>query len=176
MCAMRTRSRAMAESDAVLEPTDVGTLASLLGAANADGRTVLPRGSGTKLGWGPASPRTDTVISTRQLASPIDHRPGDLTATIPAGATLADVNEQLGRERQWLPLDPQVSPDATIGGIVATNDSGPRRHRYGTPRDLIIGVEMILADGRAAKAGGRVVKNVAGYDLSRVPARRWCPA
>ena len=158
----------MADSDEVLEPPDVGALASILRAANANGQTVLPRGSGTKLAWGPVSPPIDTVLSTRRLESPIDHRPGDLIATIPAGATLAAVNELLGREHQWLPLDPQVSPDATIGGIVATNDSGPRRQRYGTPRDLIIGVEMALADGRTAKAGGRVVKNVAGYDLSRL--------
>src|SRR6185295_11544977 len=89
-------------------------------------------------------------------------------AILPAGASLAHVNEVLGREGQWLPLDPPLSDRATIGGIVATNDSGPRRHRYGTARDLIIGIEMALVDGRTAKAGGRVVKNVAGYDLSRL--------
>jgi len=158
----------MANSDAVLQPSDADALASMLRAANANGQTVVPRGSGTKLAWGPVSTPIDIVLSTRRLESPMDHRPGDLIATVPAGATLAAVNELLGRERQWLTLDPQVSPDATIGGIVATNDSGPRRHRYGTPRDLIIGVEMALADGRTAKAGGRVVKNVAGYDLSRL--------
>jgi glycolate oxidase FAD binding subunit len=158
----------MADSEVVLEPPDASALASMLQTANANGQTVLPRGSGTKLMWGPVSTPIDAVLSTRRLATPIDHRPGDLTATIPAGATLAAVNELLGRGGQWLPLDPQVSSEATIGGIVAFNDSGPRRHRHGTPRDLIIGVEMALADGRAAKAGGRVVKNVAGYDLSRL--------
>jgi len=78
------------------------------------------------------------------------------------------VNEILRRERQWLPLDPPRGHRATIGGIIATNDSGPRRHRYGAPRDLIIGIELALVDGRTAKAGGRVVKNVAGYDLSKL--------
>jgi glycolate oxidase FAD binding subunit len=109
-----------------------------------------------------------SYLSTRQLAAPIQHYAGDLVATIPAGATLADANAVLGRERQWLPLDPPRADLATIGGIVATNDSGPRRHHYGSARDLIIGVEFALADGRVAKAGGRVVKNVAGYDLARL--------
>jgi glycolate oxidase FAD binding subunit len=87
---------------------------------------------------------------------------------MPAGATLESVNSALGRERQWLPLDPPRAGRATIGGIIATNDSGPRRHRFGTPRDLIIGIEIALVNGRTAKAGGRVVKNVAGYDLSKL--------
>ena len=91
-----------------------------------------------------------------------------LTATIQAGATLGDVNRVLATHRQWIPLDPPSADRATIGGIVATNDSGPRRHRYGSPRDLIIGIEFARADGRLAKGGGIVVKNVAGYDLPRL--------
>src|SRR5262249_48256512 len=98
----------------------------------------------------------------------VAHRHGDLTATIQAGATLTDVNHTLGQHRQWIPLDAPWPDRATIGGIVATNDSGPRRHRDGAPRDLIIGIEIVLADGTAAKAGGIVVKNVAGYDVSRL--------
>src|SRR4029077_11898303 len=86
----------------------------------------------------------------------------------PGGATLESANAILASAGQWLPLDPSHVNCATIGGIVATNDSGPRRHKHGSPRDLIIGVEMALSDGRVAKAGGRVVKNVAGYDLSRL--------
>ena len=82
-----------------------------------------------------------------------------------AGATLASVNRTLAQHRQWIPLDPPWADAATIGGLVATNDSGPRRHRYGAPRDLIIGVEFARADGSLAKGGGIVVKNVAGYDL-----------
>jgi glycolate oxidase FAD binding subunit len=103
-----------------------------------------------------------------RLNAPVDHVAGDLVATVPAGATLDAVNDVLRLQKQWLPLDPGVSHLATIGGVIATNDSGPRRHRYGTPRDLIIGIEIALADGRRAKAGGRVVKNVAGYDLSKL--------
>ena len=108
------------------------------------------------------------MLSTARLSGPIDHCAGDLTVTAPAGARLAAVNRLLAAERQWLALDPLASDRATIGGIVATSDSGPRRQRHGTPKDLIIGVEMALADGRLAKAGGRVVKNVAGYDLARL--------
>jgi glycolate oxidase FAD binding subunit len=107
-------------------------------------------------------------LSTTRLASIVDHCAGDLTATVGAGMTLEAVNAALSRAGQWLPLDPPWADRATIGGIIAANDSGPRRHRHGTPRDLIIGVEFVRADGTVAKAGGKVVKNVAGYDLARM--------
>ena len=152
----------------VLEPADATELAAMLQWSDAEGLAVVPRGAGTKLDWTPPPPRVDAVLSTARLNTPIEHCAGDLTATIPAGASIAAVNQLLRRERQWLPLDPAHAGRASIGGIVAANDSGPRRQRYGTPRDLIIGVEMALASGRVAKAGGRVVKNVAGYDLSRL--------
>ena len=129
---------------------------------------VLVRGSGTKLGWGAVPHSIDVLISTARLNAVVAHRHGDLTATIQAGATLGYVNRTLGQHRQWIPLDPPGADRATIGGLVATNDSGPRRHRYGAPRDLIIGVEFARADGRLAKGGGIVVKNVAGYDLPRL--------
>jgi glycolate oxidase FAD binding subunit len=152
----------------VLEPTDAASLAAKLKWASDRGLAVAVRGAGTKQSWGAPASRTDVVLSTLGLNTTIDHVAGDLVATVPAGATLLAVNDVLRREKQWLPLDPGVSPLATIGGVIATNDSGPRRHRYGTPRDLIIGIEIALADGRTAKAGGRVVKNVAGYDLSKL--------
>jgi glycolate oxidase FAD binding subunit len=151
----------------VFEPHDAEMAAAMLAACTTDGLAVVVRGGGSKQTWG-RSPRTDAFLSTRFLSSPIEHYPGDLVATVPAGATLGDVNRVLGLERQWLPLDPAGAAHATIGGIVATNDSGPRRHQHGATRDLIIGVEIALADGRLAKAGGRVVKNVAGYDLARL--------
>jgi glycolate oxidase FAD binding subunit len=109
----------------------------------------------------------DLVVSTSRLTRLVAHRFGDLTATIESGARLTDVNRQLAMRGQWLPLDSAFA-DATIGGIVASNDSGPLRHRFGTPRDLLIGVTLALADGRLVKAGGNVVKNVAGYDLGRL--------
>ncbi len=152
----------------LLEPVDAASLAANLKWANAEGLAIAVRGAGTKQDWGAPASRADVVISTLRLNTPVDHVAGDLVATVPAGAALDAVNDVLRREKQWLPLDPGVSHLATIGGVVATNDSGPRRHRYGTPRDLIIGIEIALADGRMAKAGGRVVKNVAGYDLSKL--------
>ncbi len=147
----------------IFEPVDAAGVAAALQSVS-DGQSVVVRGGGTKM---TASP-SDIVIATTRMTRPIDHVAGDLVATIPAGAPLDAVNDVLRRERQWLPLDPPRGHRATIGGIVATNDSGPRRHRFGAPRDLIIGVEIALADGRTAKAGGKVVKNVAGYDLSKL--------
>jgi glycolate oxidase FAD binding subunit len=152
----------------VLEPADVATLADMLRWAALDSRSIVVRGGGTKLRWGRVVDRVDALLSTLRIAGPIDHCAGDLTVTTAAGARLAGVNAALAAQRQRLPLDPIARERATIGGIVATNDSGPLRLLHGTPRDLIIGVQMALAGGRIAKAGGRVVKNVAGYDLSRL--------
>jgi glycolate oxidase FAD binding subunit len=151
-----------------LEPTNVDETADVLTRASREKQTVSIRGSGTKLGWGPATRPADVSISTRRLDAVVAHRYGDLTATVQAGATLAAVNRELARHGQSIPLDPPASDRATIGGIVATNDAGPRRHRYGAPRDLIIGIEIVRIDGVAAKSGGIVVKNVAGYDLGRL--------
>lgn len=152
----------------VLEPADVAMVGEMLRWANNDRLSIVVRGAGTKLSWGKPPSRLDALLSTLKLNSPIDHTAGDLTASLPAGATLADVNALLAREGQRLPVDPRCGNRATIGGILAANDSGPWRYRHGTPRDLVIGMEMTLVDGRAVKAGGRVVKNVAGYDLSRL--------
>ena len=152
----------------VVEPATADAVGRVLAWASREKLSVLPRGSGTKLGWGPPPRTIDVLVSTSRLNEVVAHRHGDLTATIQAGAMLGEVNRALARHRQWIPLDPPFSDRATIGGLVATNDSGPRRHRYGAPRDLIIGVEFIRADGRLAKGGGIVVKNVAGYDLPRL--------
>ena len=149
----------------VVEPRDAAGVAAALQSAAAQNLAVIVRGGGTK-----SAERSSAAVllSTTRLTEGIDHVAGDLVATVPAGATLDAVNSVLCRAGQWLPLDPPRSNRATIGGIIATNDSGPRRHRFGTPRDLIIGIEIALVNGRTAKAGGRVVKNVAGYDLSKL--------
>ena len=151
----------------IVEPASTEEVADILARANRDRLRVLTRGAGTKIGWG-AAPGADIVLSTAKLNAVLAHRHGDLTATVQAGARLADVNRALAERGQWIPLDPPWADRATIGGLVATNDSGPRRHRYGAPRDLIIGIDFVRADGVAAKAGGIVVKNVAGYDLGRL--------
>src|SRR5215510_1102516 len=156
----------------VVEPVDAAGVAAALQSAAAQNLAVVVRGGGTKPQHRTApllsQPSAEVVLSTARLSTGIDHVAGDLVATMPAGATLETVNHALRRAGQWLPLDPPRSNRATIGGIIATNDSGPRRHRFGTPRDLIIGIEIALVNGRTAKAGGRVVKNVAGYDLSKL--------
>lgn len=150
-----------------VEPSDGREIAETLATAAREKLSVLTRGSGTKIDWGSTERPIDLLLSTARLSAVIAHRHGDLTVTVQAGAKLADVNVELARHRQWIPLDPPPAR-ATIGGIVATNDSGPRRHRYGAPRDLIIGIEIARTDGRLAKGGGIVVKNVAGYDLPRL--------
>ena len=152
----------------LLQPANVDEVAHALRQASRAKRRVAVHGGGTKVGWGPATPPADVGISTRRLDAVVSHRYGDLTATVQAGAPLAGVNRELARHGQWIPLDPPSLDRATIGGIVATNDAGPRRHRYGAPRDLIIGIEFVRIDGTAAKSGGIVVKNVAGYDLGRL--------
>jgi len=152
----------------IVEPPDTQTLAEILAWASERQQSVLVRGGGTKITWGPLPSKLDVVLSTRHLNAVLNHRYGDLTATVEAGATLATVNDRLSQHGQWIPLDPFLENQATIGGIVATNDAGPRRHRHGSPRDLIIGVTLARVDGRCTKAGGAVVKNVAGYDLSRL--------
>ena len=151
----------------VAEPADASELAATLQAASRDTQTTVLRGGGTKLGWGRTPSAVDLVVSTTKLNTLLTHRHGDMTATAHAGVTLAHVNRELARHGQWLPIDSAFDA-ATIGGIVATNDSGPVRHRYGTPRDLLIGVTLALTDGRIVKAGGHVVKNVAGYDLGKL--------
>ena len=152
----------------MIEPATAHEVGAILERASRDRQRVSIRGAGTKLGWSPVSRPADIELCTRRMNAVVAHRHGDLTATIEAGAGLADVNRALARHGQWIPLDPPSADRATIGGVVATNDSGPRRHRYGAPRDLIIGVEFARADGVVAKAGGIVVKNVAGYDVGRL--------
>ncbi len=147
------------------EPDGPAAAAAMLAQAAAAHIALVPRGGGTKL-RDTSTPAS--YISTRRLTSGLAHYAGDLVATAPAGCTLGEVNEALGHERQWIPLDPPFGDRATIGGIVAANDSGPRRHRFGSPRDLVIGIQVALTNGTVAHSGGRVVKNVAGYDLGRL--------
>lgn len=175
-CVGEDAARAGSQSDlidsvcprVVAEPSTAEALSGLLSWASAEGLATSIRGGGTKLGWGGVTGSIDILVSTARLTTVVEHRVGDLTATVAAGVTLENANRVLRTHGQWLPLDPPWSELATIGGIVAANDSGPRRHVHGAPRDLIIGVTVVRPDGELAKAGGIVVKNVAGYDLSRL--------
>ncbi|MBI4266398.1 MAG: FAD-binding oxidoreductase [Acidobacteria bacterium] len=150
-----------------VEPDTAEALAEALAECSRGHRAVLLRGGGTKIDWGRPVERVDVLVSTRRLKGIVRHERGDLTLAVRAGATIAEVNRELAQHGQWLPLD-AVSDASTIGGTIAANDSGPSRHRHGTPRDLLIGIGLATTDGRVVKAGGNVVKNVAGYDLGRL--------
>jgi glycolate oxidase FAD binding subunit len=154
-------------SSELFRPTSIDRLSEMLGIAAADGRSIGIRGAGSKALWGSVGAPTGAVISTRGLDRVVEHAAGDLVITVEAGAVLADVQRVVSEAGQWLALDPPEA-DATVGGVVATAASGPRRLRYGTPRDLLIGITVVLADGTVAKSGGKVVKNVAGYDLGKL--------
>ena len=153
---------------AVIEPKTEKEAAQVLKSATGAGLRVIPRGSGTKISWG-NTPRQDFVILlTRLLHRLVEHAWGDMTATVEAGCTVTRFQKSLAEHGQRLALDPAWPDRATIGGILATNDSGPLRGRYGSLRDLIIGITLALPDGTLAKSGGKVVKNVAGYDLPKL--------
>jgi len=129
---------------------------------------VRIRGGGTRSGWGHVTPAPDVVLLTAGLDSVVEHNEGDLTAVLQAGVPMRAAQEGFAAAGQMLALDPPGAPESTIGGVFATGDSGPLRHRYGAARDLIVGVTVALPDGSVAKAGGKVIKNVAGYDLSKL--------
>jgi glycolate oxidase FAD binding subunit len=154
--------------EAVVFPGSKDEIAAILAVAAEEAVPVLPSGGGTKLGIGAPPPRLGVVLGLRRLNRIIEHEPGDLTATVEAGITLAELQAALGRRGQWLSLDPPWPERATVGGILASNASGPRRHLYGTARDLLIGVTVVGADGAIVRGGGKVVKNVAGYDLPKL--------
>src|SRR5437899_2460171 len=165
----RPGSRSGCSVDPVLiEPDTAAAVADALRRASEAKTSIVIRGAGTKDGWGRPPSRIDAILDMRRLNRILAHEHGDMTATIEAGASLRDVNAALAVHGQTLPLDPPHADRATIGGLLATNDSGPLRHRYGTPRDLVIGIQLATTDGVLSKAGGRVVKNVAGYDLSKL--------
>ena len=151
-----------------IQPTSADEVAAALRRASDARQSLVIRGAGTKSEWGRPAARIDIVLDMRRMNRLLAHEHGDMTATIEAGATLHEVNQVLAVHGQTLPLDPPFADRATIGGLLATNDSGPLRHRYGTPRDLVIGIRLATTDGVLSKAGGQVVKNVAGYDLSKL--------
>jgi glycolate dehydrogenase FAD-binding subunit len=152
----------------VIEPGSPDETARVLKTASAAGLHAIPRGGATKMDWGNAPRGGELILSTRRLNRIVEHAWGDMTATVEAGCTLQQLQQTLAEHGQRLALDPPWPGKATIGGILATNDSGPLRIRYGSLRDLIIGVTLALADGTLAKSGGKVVKNVAGYDLPKL--------
>jgi glycolate oxidase FAD binding subunit len=149
---------------------ELRTEAELVADCGRRGQTARVRGGGTKFGWGTPTPDPDVEISTAGLNRIIEHNEGDLTAILEAGVPLARAQEQFAAAGQMLALDPPLGDGdaATIGGVIASGDSGPLRHGYGAPRDLVLGMTVALSDGTVAKAGSKVIKNVAGYDLAKL--------
>jgi glycolate oxidase FAD binding subunit len=160
----------------VAHPADVAEAAATMGAAASLGMTAVPRGAGTRLAWGMPPTSCDLVVDTLRLNRVLEHAAGDLVVRVQAGVGLDQLAAVLAEAGQRLALDPPpargLATDGTaagtIGGVLATGAAGPLRLRYGTPRDLAIGITMVRADGIVASSGGKVVKNVAGYDLGKL--------
>jgi glycolate oxidase FAD binding subunit len=150
----------------VAAPASTQEAADLLRAAAAAGLAVVPRGAGTGFGWGAPPSRCDLVVDLRSMDQVIEHEAGDLVVRVQAGLTIGQLASALAPAGQELALD--VPAEATVGGVVATGTTGPRRLRYGAPRDLLIGLTVVRADGVIAHSGGKVVKNVAGYDIGKL--------
>jgi glycolate oxidase FAD binding subunit len=152
----------------VASPASTEEASALLRAAAAHDLAVVPRGAGTGLGWGLPGSRCDLVVDMQAMDQVLEHAAGDLVARVQAGVTIGQLASVLARAGQQLALD--VPAEATVGGMVSTGTAGPRRFRYGAPRDLLIGVTAVRADGVVAHSGGKVVKNVAGYDVGKLLA------
>ena len=153
---------------AVVIPQNREQVSGIVRWASQNGVTVFPRGGGTKTGLGNPPGAVGIVVDLSQLNRVIDYQPGDMTATVEAGITLAGLQAELAAARQFVPLESPLFERATVGGALSTALSGPMAHAYGPPRDWLIGVGAVGADGADTKAGGRVVKNVTGYDLNRL--------
>lgn len=151
-----------------LAPSTVEDLSHIISYAAQMKSPMLLCGNSSKLGWGGLVKQADFALSTQKLNRILDHAIADLTVTVETGVKLTDLQAFLKPHRQFLPIDPSYPEQATIGGIVATADSGSWRQRYGGIRDLVLGCSIVRWDGKIAKAGGKVVKNVAGYDLMKL--------
>jgi glycolate oxidase FAD binding subunit len=152
----------------IVYPRTQEELAAIVADAHRQSWRILPCGSTSKLSWGGLAPNIDVVVSTERINRLIEHAVGDLTVTVEAGMKFSHLQGILANSRQFLALDPTAPESATIGGIVATANTGSLRQRYGSVRDQLLGISFVRADGEVAKAGGRVVKNVAGYDLMKL--------
>jgi glycolate oxidase FAD binding subunit len=151
-----------------IAPTSAAELAEAVHAADRDGQAVAPVGGGTQLDLGMPPTRLDVIINTSGLDRVVEYEPADLTITVEAGVRFSKLQSLLAEQGQLLALDPPAEDDATLGGLIATNASGGLRFAYGTARDLVLGTRVANADGTLTHSGGRVVKNVAGYDLNKL--------
>ncbi len=153
---------------AVVVPGDRQEVAEVLRWASGNRVAVFPRGGGTKLALGNPPASAGVALDLSRLNRVIDYQPGDMTATVEAGITLDALQRELAAARQFVPLESPRPERATVGGVLSTAGVGAMAHTYGPPRDWLIGIGVVGADGAATKAGGRVVKNVTGYDLNKL--------
>ncbi|MEK7814685.1 MAG: FAD-binding oxidoreductase, partial [Chloroflexota bacterium] len=152
----------------VVRPADRDGVAQALRWASTEGRAVFPRGGGTQLCLGNVPSRIDLVLDLSRCNRLLDYQPADMTATVEAGITLESLQQELAAKGQFVPLEAPLPERSTIGGILAANASGPLRSTYGLARDWLIGIGVASAAGVRTKAGGKVVKNVTGYDLNKL--------
>ncbi len=152
----------------ILNPSTPDQISEILRVADAEGTSICPWSQGTKIGIGNIPESLDIILSMSKFSRIIEYDHANLTVTVEAGVKLSELQEVLQERKQFLPLDPMFSSTCSIGGIVASNSNGPRRLRYGSVRDLLIGIKAVLPTGEKIKAGGKVVKNVAGYDMCKL--------
>ena len=154
--------------EAVIFPSSIGAVSEVLSYASTQGKAVTPWGGGTQISLGNVPKGIDLVLGTVRMDRVLFHEPADLVARVEEGITLAALQQELARRGQHLPIEAPLDSTATIGGILAANASGPSRLAFGTPRDWLIGIKVVQSDGVVTKSGGRVVKNVSGYDLNKL--------
>jgi glycolate oxidase FAD binding subunit len=143
-------------------------IATILTMANERSLKVIPMCGGTKRGFGGTEEKGDILLSLSSLKGIVQHSVGDMTMTVLPGTTMREITDELAKVQQMVPLDPYLPEHATVGGVIASNDSGPKRLRYGSARDHVIGMRIVYPDGRIIRTGGKVVKNVAGYDMNKL--------
>lgn len=161
-------ARIQKDESVLVFPSSIEETSECLRLTSSNHWSVIPAGAQSWLDVGNALERKEVIISTQRMNRMISHEPADLVATVEAGCSLSDFNRELCQNGQWLPIDPPDNGNTTIGGVVATGIGGPLGFGFGTPRTHILGMRVVLADGRLIKAGGKVVKNVAGYDLCKL--------
>ena len=149
-------------------PHDIGELSQVMAAAHEAGLAVAPWGGGTRMDLGNVIRGLDVVADLSQLNGVVQHNPADLTATVQAGITLSDLQSRLAEHGQFVALDPPLPDRASVGGTLAVGTAGPLKWRFGSPRDLVLGIKTVQSDGTIVNSGGQVVKNVSGYDLVRL--------
>ncbi len=154
--------------DAVVYPADLRELQNVLSVASDRGLAVAPWGGGTRVAYGNPLKRLDLVVDMSDLNGVVEHNPADLTATVQAGITISALQGVLADHGQFVALDPPLPDRATLGGALAVGLSGPLKWQYGSPRDVVIGMAAAQIDGKLTRSGGQVVKNVSGYDMSRL--------